>query len=51
LQFTLPTMAANLTEDDWNLHKATIYSLYIVNNRKLREVIEEMSRKHDFNAT
>ena len=47
-------MPTDLTEDDWNLHQATIRSLYLTENRKLQGpggVMQEMLTKHRFNAT
>ncbi|OCL03450.1 hypothetical protein AOQ84DRAFT_262652, partial [Glonium stellatum] len=35
----------------WNSHKATIRSLYLEQNRKLADVIEEMKTGYRFSAT
>ncbi|KAH6718728.1 ankyrin repeat-containing domain protein [Leptodontidium sp. MPI-SDFR-AT-0119] len=47
-------MPTDLTEDDWNSHKATIRSLYLTENLKLQGpggVMQEMLTKYGFNAT
>jgi hypothetical protein len=47
-------MLTKLTEDEWNSHQATIQSLYLDQDRKLRGpggVMQEMSDKYGFNAT
>jgi hypothetical protein len=47
-------MPTDLTEDDWDLHQATIRSLYLTENRKLQGpsgVMQEMLTNYGFNAT
>jgi hypothetical protein len=47
-------MSIELTEHDWDSHKAIIQSLYLTENRKLQGpdgVMQEMVRGYDFKAT
>ncbi|EMD62800.1 hypothetical protein COCSADRAFT_161359 [Bipolaris sorokiniana ND90Pr] len=47
-------MSIELTEHDWDSHKAIIHSLYLTENRKLQgagSVMQEMLCKYDFKAT
>ncbi|KAF2181591.1 hypothetical protein K469DRAFT_588973 [Zopfia rhizophila CBS 207.26] len=47
-------MPTDLTEDDWDSHQATIWSLYLTKDRKLQGpggVMQEMSTKYGFSAT
>ena len=39
---------ANDSNTDWDRHKATIYSLYVEEDLKLKELIDVMAKEHGF---
>jgi hypothetical protein len=44
------TKAPRHSEEEWELQKRHIESLYIVENRPLKEVIQILEQEHDFTA-
>ena len=39
------------TDSEWETHRATIYRIYIENDRPVKELMEEMRDRHAFSAT
>jgi hypothetical protein len=45
------TVCGKAAEDIWKTYRGTIRDLYIVQNKKLQDVILEMKLSHNFIAT
>jgi hypothetical protein len=44
-------MCGKVDEESWKTHKDTIHDLYIKKNQTLRDVMLEMKRSQNFDAT